>query len=78
MAEVVKDLWESFNPKHYHTQLFVQDHVQMASRDEDSTASGKWCECLVNLSVKKCFLIFRGNPEFSYVLIASGPVTRHP
>ena len=32
------------------------------SKDGDSTASlGKLCQCLVTLTLKKCFLMFRGN-----------------
>lgn len=36
---------------------------------------GNLCQCSVNLTVKKCFLMFRKSPEFQFVTIASGAIT---
>jgi len=69
MVEVGGDVWRSSGPipllKQGHLEPLAQEHVWTAwsiSKDGDPTTSlGKLPQCSVTLTVKKCFLMFRGN-----------------
>ena len=58
-------IWSKLLLKQGHQQQVAQDHVHMPfqyPKDGDSAVSlGNLCQCSVTLTVKKCFLMFRGN-----------------
>ena len=60
MAEVGRDLWRSLCPS--QLPRTASRWPLNISEDGDSTTSlGNLCQCLITLTGKKCFLMFRGN-----------------
>jgi len=68
IVDVGRDLWRSSCqtplPKQGHSQLLrtMSTRLLNISKDKDSTTPlGNLCQCLVILTVKKCFLMFTRN-----------------
>lgn len=83
MVEVGRSLWRSSSPFHLlkkdHIKQFVQHHVQIISKEGDSTTSlGNLCLCFITHTVKicswysdriSCFLI----DDYFYCLVSLAP-----